>query len=196
MPYAAELDGGGMVVRAEPGRAGGGEITLTGRVPDEPALARLAADAAASVAPPFVVRTSIDIGMARDTASVADSSTARPVVVVASPGAEETAGALRAALAGAPLGFRPGTTSPDPASRLVLDRLASFLQATPAARVRIAAPGEGSGSVSLDRALAGRRAGTIVDALVHRGVDPSQVAGWEGEELPAAVTVHVLITDD
>jgi outer membrane protein OmpA-like peptidoglycan-associated protein len=185
-----------MVVRAEPGRAGGGEITLTGLAPDERARTRLAADAAASVAPPFVVRTSIDIGMPRDSVSAADSTAARPVVVVATQGAEAAAGALREALAGAPLGFQPGTTTPDPASGLALERLASVLQSTPGARVQIAAPGEDSGSVSLERALARRRAGVIVDALVARGVDPEQVAAREGDELPAALTIHVFATGD
>ncbi len=195
MPYAASVERGGLVVRAEAGRAGGGVLALMGRVPDEAALARLAADAGASVAPPFVVRTLLDVGMPRDSVATADSAAALPVVVMASPGHESAAAAIRASLAGGAIGFQPGATGPDPASTTVVDRLAAALAEAPAVRIVIAAPGEGSGSASLDRALARRRAGALAAALVSRGVETARVGVADSEEPPAVVTIEVTLVE-
>jgi outer membrane protein OmpA-like peptidoglycan-associated protein len=174
MPYAAQVDGGGLVVRAEPGAAGGGVLSITGRVADDAALARLAADAEASVAPPFVVETPLDVGLAADTTGVGEAIEARTVVLSEDPALDDVVAAVRAAIGRASIVFRPGTAELDPASSAVVAAIAQAL-ADQAVNAEVAAVGEGTGSSSLDRALAARRAQAVTRALLEGGVDARRV---------------------
>jgi outer membrane protein OmpA-like peptidoglycan-associated protein len=191
MPYAAGVENGGLVVRAEAGAAGGGVLVITGRVPDDSTLARLAADATASIAPPFTVETALDVGLQADSSSVATATAPRTVVLSLEADAEDAAADVRAVLADNVIAFRPGTAELADGTRETLERLATVLADHPEIAIEVAGAGEGSGSLSLDRALGARRAGAVARALRESGLNDGRVTISEGESRDASVTLRL-----
>jgi len=187
LSYVAAVEDGGLLVQAEAGAAGGGTLTLTGRVASDAALAALAEDAAASVAPPFVLLTPLFVGLPDDSTAVADSLAAVALLpaVVADAAAEEAATALRTALGEGPLQFEEGAATLPAEARAAVVRAARALGPFTDVRVTVAAPGGTSGSSSLDRALAARRAAALADALTAAGLDTARVAPGTDEPTPA-----------
>jgi outer membrane protein OmpA-like peptidoglycan-associated protein len=189
MPFVADIDGGGLSVRAEPGAAGGGVLSITGRIADDDALARLAADAEASVAPPFVVETPLEVGLAPDTTAIAEAA-ARVEVVSEDRSVDDAAAAVRAAISGVTIAFRPGTADLEPSSRETIAAIADILDDQPVS-AEVAAAGEGSGSSSLDRALAARRAQAVIQAMLERGMDARRLAASDGPSAGGGVTLRL-----
>jgi len=185
MHLAAGVDAPVIEVAAESGAAGGGTLSLSGRVPDEATASRIAADAAASIASPFVVRVPLVV------ADVAEESGAGVSVVSADEGAAGAAAALTAALAGGRLVFEPGAAALSPEAGDAAGAAARVLAAHPAVFVDVAAGGDGSGSASLDRELGARRARAVAEALRSRGVERAGVAAPTPAEPHAGVVFTV-----
>jgi OOP family OmpA-OmpF porin len=190
LPFAASIENGGLTVLAEGGVSGGGVLSITGRVPDDAALARLAADAEASVAPPFVIETAVDVGLAADSSSSAEA-VAAPVLVLADPEAEPVAAGVREALGQSAITFQPGTAHLDQRALDLIQTLAAALAGDAAVVLAVSAYGEGTGSTSLDRALAARRAGAIVDRLRMLGLESGRVAVADDPSTGPFVTIRL-----
>lgn len=193
MSYAAAIEDGGLIVQAEGGASGGGVLSITGRVTDDETLARLAADAEASVAPPFTIRTPVDVGLAVDTSAAGDRAEARPVVLAADSGAEVAASDARRALGEASIAFRPGAAHLEPDAVDAITRFATVVAAHPGLAVEVLASGEGTGSPSLDGALAARRAGAVVEALRAWGVDAGRLTASSDQSAQGRVTFRLSV---
>jgi outer membrane protein OmpA-like peptidoglycan-associated protein len=191
MPFIAQAMDGGLVVLAQPGPAGGGTLAISGRVPDAETRDRLAADAAATLAPPFVLRSGLAVGEADGlTVGAAEGETE---VVAGDDEAELAAAALRSALADTGIAFEAGAAEFAAGTDRALVAAASVLASHPEVGVQVSAPGGSTGSDALDRALAARRGEAVVRAFVAGGVEEARVSVAPAGETPSTVVITLTV---
>jgi OmpA-OmpF porin, OOP family len=83
--------------------------------------------------------------------------------------------------------FDTGRATLKPGAMAVLDRLAAYMQANPQTRLLIEGHTDSTGSVATNEELSQRRADTVANALIQRGVLAQNLrAVGKGENLPVA----------
>ena len=74
-----------------------------------------------------------------------------------------------------------------PAAQAPLDKLAAYLRDHPQMQVRIVGYTDSTGSTSYNQRLSERRAQSVADAMVQRGIDPTRMeVSGQGESNPVA----------
>lgn len=165
-------------------RLSGDTATLSGAVGTEADKASLATAVATAMGSAAKVENQLTVTPSSTTAAPtttpAPAATAVPI-----PAAPPPVPVAKPVL---PVIFFPSDLSlPDAEGVLLLDQAASVLKANPTLRVEIDGHTDGVGSVSFNNSLSQRRAETVLNALVDRGIDATRMtAVGNGSAVSAA----------
>ena len=171
-------------------RLSGDTATLSGAVGTEADKASLATAVATAMGSAAKVENQLTVTPSSTTAAPtttpAPATTAAPAATaVPIPAAPPPVPVAKPVL---PVIFFPSDLSlPDAEGVLLLDQAASVLKANPTLRVEIDGHTDGVGSVSFNNSLSQRRAETVLNALVDRGIDATRMtAVGNGSAVSAA----------